>query len=259
MSDIKILNCISEVSKKEIRGDDLSKIIEFISKPQRDTKFLILVLGLLGDFDSLEYIQDIVSILPRISTSGIQLQVIGIGTEASKRRFSVFTGLPENFIAVVPDNSLHRSLGLYVYPENHFSNLLNLILMCLGIGSPGTLKEVLRGYTGDRKAMQCIANDELVRLGKLPPFSGSIFKAAGGEGFQRPFEKATLRLINMIEVVNNWKTYMFRSDCLTQRGGTFLVDQHHNLIYSHYTNGILCYSETMYRPLAYLDKHLNHA
>lgn len=59
------------------------------------------------------------------------------------------------------------------------------MLMCAGIGSPGTLKEAFRGYEGDKKDPQLIADEEVVKDTPLPPIKGSFFKAAGGKGFQR--------------------------------------------------------------------------
>jgi len=38
-----------------------------------------------------------------------------------------------------------------------------VLQMCAGIGSHGILAEVLRGYTGDRTAPQCIADDETIQ------------------------------------------------------------------------------------------------
>jgi hypothetical protein len=132
----------------------------------------------------------------------------------------------------------------------------NLLLMCAGIGSPGTLAEVLRGYTGDRSAPQRIADDETIQAGPLPPIRGSFFARAGGSGFQRPFELATIRLRNMTEVLGNWRTYVPRDDFLTQRGGTFLLEADDTLLYSHRDRGILGFSETMARPLSFLDPFL---
>ena len=48
--------------------------------------------------------------------------------------------------------------------------------------------------------------------------------------FQRPFELATSRLINMIEVLKNWDTYFPYPSHITQRGGTFLFDSELNLL-----------------------------
>ena len=83
---------------------------------------------------------------------------------------------------------------------------------------------------------------------------GSTVLIAGGKGFQRPFELATLRLRNMIEVLNNWDIYVPRVEFLTQRGGTFLLGNDNELLYSYKAQGILCYSETMSAPLSFLEK-----
>ena len=128
--------------------------------------------------------------------------------------------------------------------------------MCAGIGSPGTLAEVLRGYTGDRSAPQRIADDETIQAGPLPPIRGSFFASAGGSGFQRPFELATIRLRNMTEVLGHWRTYVPRDDFLTQRGGSFLLDVDDAILYEHRDRGILGFSETMARPLSFLDAFL---
>ena len=129
-----------------------------------------------------------------------------------------------------PTAALHDKLNLYpgltaklpgFTPQQN--GYLNLLLMCAGIGSPGTLQEVFRGYKGDKSAPQLIGDDEVVKAAPLPPLTGNTFKAAGGKGFQRPFELATLRLRNMAEVLSNWKTYVPDAAYLTQRGATFFV------------------------------------
>ena len=117
----------------------------------------------------------------------------------------------------------------------------NLLLMCAGIGSPGTLAEVLRGYRGDRSAQQ--------RL------SGAPFDQLG-EGYLRPFELATVRLRNMQEVLSHWRTYVPTDRWLTQRGGTFLLDGDDSVLYSHRDRGILGFSETMAEPLRFLEPWL---
>ena len=104
---------------------------------------------------------------------------------------------------VEAEPTLHRALGLYAGLQLPIGTWGNLLLMCAGIGSPGTLQEVLRGYTGDRTAPQRIADDEVIQAPPLPPIRGSLFARAGGTGFQRPFELATIRLRNMGEVLGH--------------------------------------------------------
>ncbi|HEY9647660.1 MAG TPA: AhpC/TSA family protein, partial [Chroococcidiopsis sp.] len=160
---------------------------------------------------------------------------------------------------VDPTAELHRQLGLYPglglkLPALSASQSawLNLMLMCAGLGSPGTLAEVFRGYRGDRRAPQLIGDDEVVQAAPLPPLRGSFFRWAGGRGFQRPFELATLRLRNMAEALGHWSTYVPDATYLTQRGATFLFDRSGTLLYEHRDRGILGFAANMSDPLSFL-------
>ena len=42
---------------------------------------------------------------------------------------------------------------------------LNYMAMCAGIGAPGTLPEILRGYFGDRNAPERFRDDDIVKAG----------------------------------------------------------------------------------------------
>ena len=222
----------------------------------RGRRRLVLLLSQLGDFDSLEYAQALVPVLPQLEAAGIAMLAIGIGDAAGRARFCAFTGFPSERLQVYPEPDLHRDLGLYEGLRQPGGPWPNLLLMCAGIGSPGTLAEVLRGYTGDRSAPQRIADDETIQAGPLPPIKGSFFARAGGRGFQRPFELATVRLRNMAEVLGHWRTYVPRDDFLTQRGGTYLLEADDTLLYSHRDRGILGFSATMARPLSFLEPYL---
>lgn len=204
---------------------------------------LVVLMPQLGDFDSLEYAQAIVGVLPQLQQAGIRLLAIGIGDQGSADRFCAFTGFPRTCLQVEPDNRLHAELGLYEGLQAPGGPWPNLLLMCAGIGSPGTLAEVLRGYTGDRSAQQ--------RL------NTPLFRLAGGEGFQRPFELASVRLQNMVEVLGRWRTYVPCDDFITQRGGTFILDADDSLLYVHRDQGILGFSATMAKPLDFLKPFLD--
>ncbi|MCP9916960.1 peroxiredoxin-like family protein [Cyanobium sp. ATX 6F1] len=217
---------------------------------------LVVLLSQLGDFDSLEYAQALAPVLPQLEAAGINVLAIGIGDEQGRQRFCAFTGFPLERLLVDPDPHLHRALGLYGGLQQIGGPWPNLLLMCAGIGSPGTLAEVLRGYTGDRSAPQRIGDDETIQAGPLPPIKGSFFAKAGGTGFQRPFELATVRLRNMAEVLGHWRTYVPRDDFLTQRGGTFLLEADDTVLFCHLDRGILGFSPTMARPLSFLDPFL---
>lgn len=221
---------------------------------------LILVWPQLGDFDSLEYAWWLRREADKLAAQKLAIRAVGIGNLASGKKFCAYTGFPPQNLFVEPHAELHRQLNLY--PGLNFSlpglsqsqkAWLNLLLMCAGIGSPGTLAEVLRGYTGDRQAPQLIGDDEMIENTPLPTFKGSFFRLAGGNGFQRPFELATLRLGNMVEVLKNWHTYVPLSAYLTQRGGTFLFDTTGQLLYQHLDPGILGFAANMSQPLSFLS------
>ena len=203
---------------------------------------LVLLLTQLGDFDSMEYAQALVPVLPQLEAAGIRLRAIAIGDAAGADRFCSYTGFPRESLEVDAEPQLHRELGLYAGLQTPGGPWPGLLLMCPGIGSPGTLAEVFRGYRGDRNAPQRI--------------DSPLFRLAGGEGFQRPFELATVRLRNMNEVLSHWRTYVPSDAFITQRGGTFLIDADGSLLYSHRDQGILGFSATMSQPLRFLDPYL---
>jgi AhpC/TSA antioxidant enzyme len=233
------------------------KIAPILSDLGSAQRLLVLVWPQLGDFDSLEYawwLQKEPDLLKDLT-----LVAIGIGDLAAGEKFCGFTGFPTDRLFVTAAPQLHQQLGLYAGLKLQIPGLsaaqnawLNLMVMCAGIGSPGTLAEVLRGYVGDRQAPQLIKDQEVIKASPLPPIQGSFFNLAGGSGFQRPFELATLRLRNMSEVLANWQTYVPDATYLTQRGGTFLFDAQGELLYEHRDRGILGFAANMSKPLSFL-------
>ncbi len=220
---------------------------------------LILIWPQLGDFDSLEYAWWIQREWGFLQENQIGVRAIGIGDRDSGQQFCQYTGFPPAWLLIDPIAKIHRQLELYQGLSLQIPGLssgqrawLNLLLMCAGIGSPGTLREVLRGYTGDRRGPQLIEPEQVVRAKPLPPLKGSSFDRVG-RGFQRPFELATLRLGNMVEVLSHWRTYVPDPTYLTQRGGTFLFNTQGKLLYGHRDRGILGFAKTMSRPLSFLS------
>ncbi len=219
---------------------------------------MVLILSQLGDFDSLEYawwLQKEADLC-----RGIDYVAVGIGDRRSGQKFCDYTGFPAEKLFIDPNATIHQELGLYRGLTWKIPGLkagqnawVNLMLMCAGIGSPGTLKEVLRGYTGDKQAPQLFADDEVVKAAPLPALKGKFFAAAGGKGFQRPLELATLRLRNMAEVLGNWSTYVPDAQYMTQRGATFLFAADGTLQYEHFDQNILGFAANMSRPLTFLE------
>ena len=223
------------------------------SRKFSERRILFIVLGLLGDFDSFEYAQSLISYLDKINKAGIDLFIVAIGDDHSKDIFCKHTKLPKQYINVIGKSNLHDSL--LVGPGLKFTSIpmLNLILMCMGFGSPGTLSEVLRGYTGDRKSNKLFTDTDDSPKFRFLSLDDKIFDLINNSNIQRPFELATLRLMNMIEVLSNWNVYMNNGGSLTQRSATFLIDSNYNLLYSYYSKGLLGYSENMSNPLGFLD------
>ena len=234
------------------------KVMSILSGCESVNHTLVLVLPQLGDFDSLEYAWWLNRETNEIKSQNIAIRAIAIGNLESGRKFCEYTGFPGENLFIDQTASIHQELNLYAglsWNLPFFSPTqnawLNLLLMCAGIGSKGTLKEVFRGYTGDRNAPSLFSIDEEININPLPSIKGSLFNRAG-KNYQRPFELATLRLQNMVEVLNNWRTYVPDDRYITQRGGTFLFNNQGKLIYEHRDQGILGFAENMSNPLSFL-------
>ena len=70
----------------------------------------------------------------------------------------------------------------------------------------------------------------------------------------RPFELATFRLNNMIEIIKNWNDYILNEKFLPQRGASFVLNEENEIIYKYYSKDVLGYSSSMNEPLLFLSK-----
>lgn len=251
----KSIYAILEVTKRErvVDGVRLPILVDCAV----DKKLLVLLWSQLGDFDTFEYAWWLQKASSLLREKNIQVRAVGIGNRQSGLKFCEYTGFPPEALFIDPQAELHHKLNLYPGLTWKFPFLsptqqawINLMVMCAGIASPGTLKEVLRGYIGDRQAPQLIDHQETIKAFPLPSLKGSFFP--GGKGFQRPLELATLRLRNMGEVLSNWKTYVPDASYLTQRGGTFYFNTDRNLLYQHRDRGVLGFAENMSNPLGFI-------
>jgi hypothetical protein len=254
---MNILKILAETQRQRVSDGAMMPIVD---RPASVSRSLVIIWPQLGDFDTMEYAWWLQREAHQIQSQAIAVRAVGIGDRASGQRFCAYTGFDPDCLFIDPTAALHRQLNLYPGLSLKLPGLsanrnawLNLLLMCAGIGSPGTLAEVFRGYKGDRNSPQLIGDEEVVKAAPLPPIKGAFFKLAGRSGCQRPFELATLRLRNMTEVLSNWQTYVPDSAYLTQRGATFLFDSQGTLLYEHRDRGILGFAENMSQPLSFLN------
>lgn len=255
--DSSLYTLLSQTKRQRVSDGAIVPILAGCESAPRQ---LVLLWSQLGDFDNLEYAWWLRRDAERLQAEEIAVRAVGIGNRTSGEQFCTYTGFPADCLFVDPTAELHQALNLYLGLSLKLPGLspaqnalFNLLLMCAGIGSPGTLTEVFRGYRGDRQAPQLIADEETVKAFPLPPIQGSLFQRAGGKGFQRPFELATLRLRNMAEVLSHWKTYVPDSAYLTQRGATFLFNPQGEVLYEHRDRAILGFAADMSNPLSFLS------
>ena len=126
---------------------------EFKFKGEKKFK-LIVLFGLLGDFDSFEYAINLKNFIDNDQDKNFDIFAIAIGNQNGKEKFCNFTGFREENLIVAPDNQIHNNLKVSKGLDIGLGGWINMLLMLSGINSFKTIKEVIRGYTGDRKAKQ---------------------------------------------------------------------------------------------------------
>ena len=233
---------------------NLDKLIENFNFSGSKKYKLIVIFGLLGDFDSFEYAINLKNFINNNQNKDIDIFAIAIGSKVGKEKFCKFTGFPSKNLKVVYDNKIHQNLMVSKGVELGLGGWINMLIMLSGINSVKTIKEVIRGYTGDRNSKQIFSDGDQINLLNLIKFSGVFFKYTFGDGYLRPFELATYRLNNMLEILQNWNDYILDNNYLPQRGASFLLDDKDQIIYNYFSNDVLGYSSKMEDPLAFLSE-----
>jgi hypothetical protein len=193
--------------------------------------------------------------------------LVGLGSQSAAQLFAQETGLeqamrepgcpPVALLCTESASALYRQ-ALELEPgfapdADGVSPYAKLLVMLAGLGSDkgATLRAVLRGYTGDRNA------DPWFLEGRPEGAAlGGLFGVVG-KGFQRPFELATQRLINMNTVLSKWGDLAPPAEgesgrMLVQQGGAFVFGPGAGgsgsggveLRFQHRDAGILCYVDT---------------
>ena len=214
---------------------------------------LIVLFGLLGDFDSFEYAINLKNYL-NDNNEDLDIFAIAIGNKIGKDKFCEFTGFPKKNLEVVNDNQIHQDLMISEGVDIGLGGWINMLIMLSGFNSLKTIKEVIRGYTGDRNSKQIFSDEDQINLFNLIKFPGVFFKKTYGDGYLRPFELATYRLNNMLEILQNWNDYILDSKYLPQRGASFLLDDNDQIIYKYFSTDVLGYSAKMEDPIAFLTE-----
>ena len=216
---------------------------------------LIILLGLLGDFDSFEYALNLKDFNKNDKNKNLDIFALAIGNERGKEKFCNFTGFPYQNLEIVSDNKIHINLMISNGLDIGLGGWINMLIMLSGLNSLKTIQEVLRGYTGDKNSKQIFSDEDHINLFNFIKFSGTYFKKAYGDGYLRPFELATYRLKNMIEIIQNWNDYILDNKYLPQRGASFLLNDKDQIIYQYYSHDVLGYSSKMEDPLWFLSEN----
>jgi hypothetical protein len=216
---------------------------------------LVLLLTHFGDLSSWEYAQQVRHSLPALLEQGVEVKAVGIGGRDAAKRFAALVGFPEEHLYYDPEAACCAALDCdpgfgrdaVTSPQNNAASpYLRLLPMLLGIGSPGTLGKVIYGYFGDRTYNPQWLRAQLARTAtdSFPYVSPDMFdkvptypRAAS----LRPFELATLRLQNMIGILENWGELIpANADLVVQQGASLLLDGEETA-YAHRDTGILNY------------------
>ena len=232
---------------------DIQNLVEEFNFEGKKKFKLIVLFGLLGDFDSFEYAINLKSFIDKNQDKNLDIFAIAIGNQNGKEKFCKFTGFPKENLIVVSNNQIHNNLKVSKGLNIGLGGWINMLLMLSGINSFKTIKEVFRGYTGDRKAKQIYSEVDKIDILQFIKFSGNNFRKVFGDGYLRPFELATFRLNNMYEIIQNWEDYILHEKYLPQRGASFVLNNKNQVIYKFFSNDVLGYSSNMRDPVGFLS------
>ena len=248
----RIYNNILTIVTDALQNQINSLVEELNFKGEKDFK-LIVLFGLLGDFDTFEYAINLKNFIDNHQDKNIDIFAIAIGNQKGKEKFCKFTGFRKENLKVVPNNQIHNNLKVSRGLDVGLGGWVNMVLMLSGINSINTIKEVIRGYTGDRKAKQIYSDYDKIDFLKFLKFSGNSFRQFFGDGYLRPFELATFRLNNMNEIIQSWDDYILHEKYLPQRGASILLNDKNQVIYKFFSSDVLGYSSNMRDPLEFLS------
>eukprot|EP00892_Ulva_mutabilis_P005367 jgi/Ulvmu1/3201/UM015_0242.1 len=222
-----VMDCVVE----PVQGGEPCKF-EDAWQPTTTSISLLVFFTHWADLGSLELAQRLVEKLPQLETAGVAVLGVGLGSPAAGAKFSELSGFPASQLYADPASACHKMLGYSpgFLGDSNMNGYVKVFPMLAGIGSPGTMQEVIRGYIGDRNAEQIFPSDSVM---------GRAFGILG-DGYQRPFELATVRLKNMVASLANWSELAPEdTQQLVQQGGSMLVKGKGEILFEHADSGIL--------------------
>ena len=100
---------------------------------------LIVLFGLLGDFDSFEYAINLKNFLNN-NNKDLDIFAIAIGNKIGKEKFCEFTGFPKKNLEIVQDNQIHQDLMISKGVDIGLGGWINMLIMLSGLNSLKTIK-----------------------------------------------------------------------------------------------------------------------
>ena len=92
--------------------NDIKNLVEEFNFNGRKKFKLIVLFGLLGDFDSFEYAINLKNFVDNHQDKNLEIFAIAIGNKKGKAKFCDFTGFNEENLIVVSENQIHKNLSL---------------------------------------------------------------------------------------------------------------------------------------------------
>ena len=96
---------------EKLQSDINDLLEEYNFKGEKKFK-LIVLFGLLGDFDSFEYAINLQNFIDNHQDTNLDIFAIAIGNQKGKEKFCNFTDFSEENLIVVPDNQIHNNLKI---------------------------------------------------------------------------------------------------------------------------------------------------
>ena len=115
--------------------NDIKNLIEEFNFNGHKNFKLIVLFGLLGDFDSFEYAINLKNFIDNHQDKNLDIFAIAIGNQNGKQKFCKFTGFPEESLIAVANNQIHNDLKVSGGLDIGLGGWINMLLMLSGINS----------------------------------------------------------------------------------------------------------------------------